>query len=398
MINLPNKTSLDILGIDNFLLKVAASAIYEHLTYLFNLSLSSCHVPLDWKRALVTPIYKNKGSKEDKTNYRPISITSTIIKILESALKFQITNFFEKSSVICANQSAYLHGRSTQTALHSIINDLSSNLNDGYVSLVCTLDMAKGFDTIPHDILLYKLKHYNFSPASINWFKSYLSDRSQIVKCNSEVSEEKPVNIGVPQGSILGPLLFILYTNDLPSVLKNCKCEKYADDTTLYCKAKTVAEAEQILQDNLNLLENWFHTNRLPVNASKCSVMIIKNRNNHNMYNVNITLNNVPLLVENEVKLLGVIIDECLSWKSHISYISSKMAPKLGLLYRISKYVPFKQLCMIYNAIIQSLMDYCITIWASTYKTNINIINVYKIDALALFVEFSIIIFHHPLY
>ena len=109
------------------------------------------------------------------TNYRPISITSTISKIFESALKFQITNFFEKSSVICANQSAYLHGRSTQTALHSIINDLSPNLNDGYV------DMAKGFDTIPHDILLYKLKHYNFSPASINWFKSYLSDRSQIV-------------------------------------------------------------------------------------------------------------------------------------------------------------------------------------------------------------------------
>ena len=263
---LPDKKGVDVLGMDNHLLKLSAPIISPLLAYLFNLSILTCTVLRDWKKASVTPIYKGTGSKSNPGNFRPISFISTIGKIFESVVKVQLVDYFDRCSLISHNQSAYLHGRSTQTARHTVIDELAVNVNNNLISAVCALDMAKGFDCIPHKILLYKLRYYGFSDSSVKWFESYLSGRSQIVKYGSNHSSELLVPMGVPQGSILGPLLFILYVNDLPSIFENCNCKMYADDTTLYCKASSLTEAKMILQTNYNLAQDWLHNNQPTLN------------------------------------------------------------------------------------------------------------------------------------
>ena len=181
----------------------AAPVISNILTDIFNKSISSAIFPKDWKKALVTPIFKGKGSKHDPTNYRPISVTSTLSKIFESAINKQLLDYLNLNNIITSDQSAYLSGRSTQTALHSIVNYLSYNIDKGYVTALCALDMAKGFDTISHKVLLHKLSFYGFSPLSCSFFKSYLTGRYQKVKGHTSFSDELPITTGVPQGSNL---------------------------------------------------------------------------------------------------------------------------------------------------------------------------------------------------
>ena len=228
------------------------------------------------KKASIIPIYKGTGSKSNPGNFRPISLISTIGKIFESVVKVQLMDYFDRCSLISHNQS-YLHGRSTQTAFHTVGDELAVNINNNLISAVCALDMAKGFDCIRHKILFYELRYYGFSDSSVKLFESYLTGRSQTVKYGSNNSSEFLVPMGVPQGSILGPLLFILYVNDLPSIFENCNCQMYADDTTLYCKASSLTEAKMILQANLNLAQVCLHNNQLTVNASKSAMILVGN-------------------------------------------------------------------------------------------------------------------------
>ena len=213
--SLPNNMVSDVLNFDNFLLKTASPVISDCLCYLFNQCFFSSTFPNDWKKALVTPIYKGKGKSNDPSNYRPISITSTISKIFESAIKKQVIEYLKVNNLISSHQSAYLSGRSKQTALHTVVDELSKNIDHGYISVICAVDMAKGFDTICHNVLLHKLSFYGFNQNSVNFFRSYLSNRCQKVKLDNGISSDMPIKIGVPQGSILGPLLYLIYVNDL---------------------------------------------------------------------------------------------------------------------------------------------------------------------------------------
>ena len=367
--SLPDKTGLDVINHSNALLKAAAPVISDILRDIFNKSIHSAIFPKDWKKALVTPIYKGKGSKCEPTNYRPISITSTISKIFESAINIQITNYLIVNNIITSHQSAYLSGRSTQTALHAIINYLTNSIDDGYITDLCALDMAKGFNTVSHKILLHKLSFYGFSTLCCNFFKSYLTDRSQKVKGFTSFSNELPINIGVPQGSILGPILFLIYINDLPNIFINCKCHLYADDTTIYCRAKTTHEAEKCLQSNLDRVSRWFQENQLVVNVSKSNIMLIGSKASTSNSSIVTSLNGQNLTHVSNIKLLGLQIDSVLNWKLHIDSIGNTLSSKVGLLHRLSRFVPQKLLIIIYTTLVQSVIDYALTLWGSCHKT-----------------------------
>jgi hypothetical protein len=281
LLSLPDVSKLDVLDMDCKLLRNSALLLAPLLTHIFNLSLALGHLPNDWKIARVTPIYKGKGSKEDINNYRPISVIPTIVKILEKCVKVQIVDYFISNNLFSSAQSAYLQNHSTQTALHQFVDHCLKNMDDGLVNVACFLDLSKAFDTLNRKKLLTKLEKYGLSKNCIKWFDSYLSNRSQIVVSNSSTSQPNNISVGVPQGTILGPILFIIYLNDLPNAVKDALIVIYADDTTLVTAAFTLQEAIFKMQTCLDIVTSYFKNNSLVINESKCKYMVITYRQKH---------------------------------------------------------------------------------------------------------------------
>jgi exonuclease III len=360
-----NRSNVDILDMDSRLLSLSANITCSSLTYIINMSIETSTLPDDWKLARVTPIYKNKGNREDAVNYRPISVLPHIAKLIETCIKEQILNFFKVSKLITPHQSAYLEKHSTITALHKMVDDWYTNINNGSITAACFLDLTKCFDTVDHNILLTKLSSYGFNSSALNWLKAYLTNRKQKVRLNSTLSESKTINIGVPQGSILGPILFLIFINDIPSCLRYCTCCIYADDITLYFSSTLLKDAEDKLQSDLDQVIRWFTQNKLLVNAKKSNCMIISSNVNVNTQSLTVTINDTPLDQVNNFKLLGLYIDSQLSWKIHLDHLLKLLAPKVGVLCRLSKLLPPITLQTIYNTIIQPHIDYAISIWGS---------------------------------
>ena len=355
-------SNLDILNFDSRLLRNSAKVISHSISILFNLSLSTNKVPKDWKFAKITPIYKGKGDKNLECNYRPISVLPHIAKIMEKCVKFQLVTYLQRHNLITPHQSAYLEK-------HNMVDNWLENVDNQSKTAVAFLDLTKCFDTVNHEILTMKLKKFNFSKNVIKWFTSYLSDRKQCVKSNGCFSQSKGISLGVPQGSILGPILFVLYINDLPSILKYCSCTIYADDVTLYASNSNIIEAQRYLQFDINSVVEWFSQNKLLVNPNKSSCMVIRGRQTVNEV-LTIKINDTDLEQVNVFKLLGVYIDNYLSFKDHCDYIVKTLSPKLGLLSRLSHIFPGTILKYIYNTTIQPHIDYALSVWggcASSY-------------------------------
>ena len=256
------------------LVKISAPFITKHLSIIFNQSLLQGTFPYDWKISKVIPIYK-KGPKHDMNNYRPISVISTIAKVMEKIAHNQLYLYLQNENILSPSQHGFRQGYSTVTALLEITDRLYHNIDIGELNGVIFLDLRKAFDTIDHQIMLKKLRCYGIAGTAHNWFSSYLCNRSQYCQVDGNLSQPSSVLGGIPQGSILGPLLFLLYINDLPNCLSDTKCNMFADDTQLDRSSSDVNIVTSALNNDLKNVSDWLSTNKLSLNTEKTEYMII---------------------------------------------------------------------------------------------------------------------------
>ena len=245
-------------------------------------------------------------------------------------------------------------------------NTLLENIGKGLLTGLIFLDLSKAFDTLDHNIMLDKLALLGMNRSAVQWFRSYLTTRTQSVCVNGLLSEPQPIPFGVPQGSVLGPLLFIIYINDLPLAVQGCNVELYADDTLIYFASKSVSEIQARLTDGLTDVLSWLHANFLILNLEKTKIMLVgTHQRTAEADDLVIEINNTRLERVNKLKYLGVLLDNTLSWKDHIEYIGNKILSRLGVLRRARKVLPKPTCLMLYNTIVLPLFDYCSPVWDS---------------------------------
>lgn len=340
------------------LLKECAAELAPSLTALFNLSLSLSTVPDQWKAAHVTPVFK-KGDKELCCNYRPISLLCIISKVLERAI---LTHIYDQiKPLITKAQHGFLRGRSTATQLISFYNNVNTSLDSSIQTDTIFLDFSKAFDSVPHTLLAHKLQSFGICENLLAWFTSYLSNRTQRVVIEGQHSEWLPVLSGVPQGSILGPFLFLLYTNDIGDRLStNTTISLFADDAKISRPIYSFQDCET-LQSDLFALELWSDTWLLQFNTLKCKILSFCRTLR---YSYDYQLRNEPLERVYQFKDLGVIVTSNLSWKPHVQCIVSKANRLLGLIRRtLGPLAPLKSKLLLYLSLVRSTLMYASVVW-----------------------------------
>ncbi len=347
------------------------SVIAYPLRKIFEKSLATKILPADWKSANITPVYK-KGDKRCVSNYRPISLTCIISKLLESIIRDDILNHFNDNTFFTNKQFGFLKGRGTVLQLLTVLDDWTRLLEEGGQVDVIYTDLAKAFDKIPHKRLLLKLKSYNIDNEIIDWIESFLSERVQRVCVNGKFSGWKSVLSGIPQGSILGPLLFIIYINDLPEVCdKNSDIFLYADDAKIYKHIKSF-EDHNILQDNITNVQLWMDKWLMELNVDKCKVVSFGRHINEN-WNYHLNNNGIDIDLErlDKIKDLGVNFDSLLTFKDHIHEKINKANSMLGLIKRNFIYFTSDTFVLLYKSMVRSHLEYAHSIWNPYKKADI---------------------------
>jgi hypothetical protein len=349
--------------------KYSLPFISNPLTYIFNLSLTSGIVPCNLKLAKVIPIHKANDPAQFN-NYRPISVLPAFSKLMEKIVYNRLISFINKHNILTNAQYGFRSNHSTYMALMDLIIKVTESINKKHHTMGVFLDLSKAFDTINHDILLTKLHHYGIRGTPLNWFESYLTNRKQYVQTHSVKSSLSSLSCGVPQGSILGPLLFLLYINDITQVSNKLSFIIFADDTNLFASHSNLHDLHTIINEELALLTTWFKTNKLSLNINKTNYMLFSLREAHSS-NTKISIDNQYLQQVTSSKFLGVTVDEHLTWKTHINNIKIKVSRAAGILTKLKHILPKRTLITIYNSLVLSHLTYCNIVWGNTYNSRL---------------------------
>ena len=352
-----------------YILKQNVNLLAYPIMTLFNQSIRTGKFPSLLKHAKITPVHKS-GPLNDKSNFRPISNLAVFSKIFETLMKKFLLRYLNRKNIFTPNQFGFRKGLSTFDALNQFSNHIYSALNHSHSTLAIFMDLSKAFDTVNHKILLNKLQHYGIRGCILSWFADYLSDRTQTTIVNNQQSGPRPVTLGVPQGSILGPILFLIYINDLSNVSNIFNTILFADDSTFYFSGTDPAALLTTANLELPKLFQWCKTNRLTINANKTNYMIFSNiKNIDNL--PNLYLNNCEIKRLQQTKFLGVTYDETLTFKTHISNLCLKISRAIALLYQVRSLAPPEILKCLYYAHIFPHLYYCNPIWSTTYPTHL---------------------------
>ena len=361
-------------GIDNIpnsLIKLSAETIVEPLTHIINHSLSKGIFPESLKVAKVVPLYK-KGDEALCSNYRPISLLSSFHKIFEKLVKEKVLNFLSKNEILYKYQFGFRKSHSTNLALLEVVETLYANLDVDNYGLGIYLDLQKAFDTVDHNILLSKLSHYGIRGNALNWFETFLKGRKQFTSVNGACSKTSVIGCGVPQGSVLGPLLFLLYVNDIQNAFTSATPKLFADDINIFLFGKDLKGLFSTANTELASLSEWLLANKLTLSIGQdkdTKFTLFANKQPTNLPKLSFQGLEVPFTTT--IKYLGVHLDNKLTFKEHITKICEKIKKYVGIFYHVRHLLPRKCLRVLYFSFIYSYLYYCAEVYGNVPNTSI---------------------------
>ena len=361
-------------GLDDVSVKVikyVINYIAGPLEKVFNKSFENGVFPSELKYSKITPVFK-ADDKSLVNNYRPISLLSQFSKILEKLMYSRILKFLNSHHLLHDHQYGFRDNYSTSLAIVHLIDQITQNMDNNVFSVGVFLDLSKAFDTINHKILCNKLEIYGIRGVALNWFSSYLNNRQQCVSINNILSNFKTTLCGVPQGSVLGPLLFLIYVNDIINTSSLFKFIMFADDTNLFYSHSDLEYLFSVVNNELKTVSLWLKLNKLSLNLSKTHFILFRPRQKKVSHSLKITIEGKSINQVSSTKFLGVIIDENLSWAAHINMLHQKISKNFGIIRRLRYKLPSSILLLLYNTLIRPYYEYCAIIWATSSTVYLN--------------------------
>ena len=372
----PNSIPTDIL-------KLIATEISHPLSKIINLSFTTGIFPDCLKMSEIIPIHK-KNSQLECSNYRPISLISNLSKLFEKTIYSRLYGFLTEFKCLHNLQFGFRAKHSTIHTLIKLTNEIQTAIDNNNFACGVFIDLQKAFDTVNHTILLQKLEYYGARGVTNKWFKSYLTNRKQYVKINGVKSNVANVSCGVPQGSVLGPLLFLVYINDLSNSTKHSTVFHFADDTNLLQTSSSLKTLNKHINHDLQLLTTWLRANKISLNTSKTKLILFRPKNKQITKHLNFRISGQKLNLSQVVKYLGIFLDEHLEWKPHNLQLGLKLSRANGMLSKIRHYVPRDTLFSIYYAIFSSHMTYGCQVWFQNNSTHTKQISILQNKALRI--------------